>query len=63
MLLNLLKSVGTGDDSSKPNFSNLLISDLSNSDFKLGKSSFLSNCDVSTTVACFYFLSQILLHD
>ena len=52
MLLNLLKSTGTGF--------NLSISNLSKSDFKSAKLSCLANCDISTPVA---FLSQILLHN
>ena len=52
-LLNLLKSVGADVNLSISNFSNLSISSLSTSDFKLAKSSFIANCDVSKLVAFF----------
>ena len=43
----------SGTNSSTSNFSNLTISNLSTSDFKFAKSSFLANCDVSTSPAFF----------
>ena len=49
--LSLLTSVGTGFNLSVSNSDNLSISNLWSSDFKLAKSSFLANCDVSTPAA------------
>ena len=56
---NFFESTGTGFHLSGSNAANLSISNSSNSDFNLDKSSFLVNCDVPTPVAC---LGQILLH-
>ena len=49
--LNLFKSTETGFNLWVSNSDNLSIFNLSTSDFKLAKSSFLANCDVSAPVA------------
>ena len=54
--LFLFKSAGTGFNLSASNSVYLSISNSSTSDFKLAKSTFLANCDVSTAV-------RILLHN
>ena len=54
--LFFFKSAGTGFNLSASNSVYLSISNSSTSDFKLAKSTFLANCDVSTAV-------RILLHN
>ena len=49
-LLSFFRSTGTSLNLSASNWANLSISAF---DFKLGKSSFLANCDVSTPVVFF----------
>ena len=46
--LNFFKSSGTGFNLATSNSANFSVSNLSSSDFKLAKSSFLANFDVST---------------
>ena len=52
--LYLHKTVGTGFNLSAFSSAHLPISNLSTSDFKSVKSSFLANCDVSTPVEFFF---------
>ena len=61
--LSLLKSTGTDFYLSASNSDNLSISNLSTTSFKLAKSSFLANWDVSTPVAFLNRFCQILLHN